>query len=611
MSTPILSTLHRAKSLHEQGDVEGALKCCFEVLEHAPANPQANLMAGVLLESVGHSAEALPHLRWAVAHEPDDAELRDLLACCLVNQGCAEEAITHLRQVVAAQPQNASARFNLGRALLDCRNHAEAERVYLDYVRDSPGDAEAFSHLGLARLGQRDAAGAEPCFRAAIRILPQDPLFHLNLARALADQDRDDSARETFTIAVRLDPGSAEIRCVTGWFELSRGNMTAADTHFGSAHHLAPLSAEAAAGLATVKVRRGALDEAHALLKPQMDTAQIDPMVAVAYAELCRARSEGRRALVPVRRALRGTITREEEAALRFAEGDILDCMNEPDAAFDAYRKGNDAQAFSYSPMAHRTLVDQLIETFDRDFFERCHQPATDTTGSVLVVGMPQAGTRLMARLLDAHPGIHDAGALDDIPTMARGIARFVRGDETYPSNMAAMTPELVDRLSEARVESLRRASDAKLVLDSTWFNFLHLGLIAAVSPGARVIHCVRDPVETCLSCYFKHFTVSRYAFSNNLNALAGFYREYHRLMRHWREVLPIDILDVDFEDLVADSGEVHARMMEFMGLEWIPDVHGPAPSVTTLPGMAQAVTEPSTRYGHRLGPLRGLAVLG
>ena len=98
--------------------------------------------------------------------------------------------------------------------------------------------------------------------------------------------------------------------------------------------------------------------------------------------------------------------------------------------------------------------------------------------------------------------------------------------------------------------------------------NFKHLGLIAQLFPGARIIHCVRDPLDTCLSCYFQHFSPS-ISYADDFGHLGAYYRQYQRLMQHWKEVLDIPMLQVDYETLIADQEGASRAIIEFCGLPW------------------------------------------
>ena len=100
-------------------------------------------------------------------------------------------------------------------------------------------------------------------------------------------------------------------------------------------------------------------------------------------------------------------------------------------------------------------------------------------------------------------------------------------------------------------------------------FNFMHLGLIAALFPRARIIHCRRDPLDTCLSCFFTSFSESL-SFASDLRALGTYYLSYRRLMDRWRAILPPEmLLEVDYERLVSHSEEVVREMLEHCGLPW------------------------------------------
>ena len=99
--------------------------------------------------------------------------------------------------------------------------------------------------------------------------------------------------------------------------------------------------------------------------------------------------------------------------------------------------------------------------------------------------------------------------------------------------------------------------------------NYLNVGLIAILFPGVRVIHCRRNPVDTCLSAFTQKFPPGIYGFTSDLKSLGQAYREYERLMDYWRELAPVPMLDVQYEELVADQEGVSRRIIEFCGLPW------------------------------------------
>ena len=616
---PILIALKAAQSAFKAGDHRKALEACLEVLDHVPNHPMAHLLAGLLQQEAENYAEAVRHLRFAVAHDPKDASSRDALGVCLLSLGRHEEALPHLRQVLKLQPENASTRYNLGRCLLDLRRYDDAAAVYEEHVANHPGDAEAFNHLGLARLAKGNAEAAEQCFQTAINLNPHDPLFHANHAQALAHRGQGVQAHQAYSKAIEIDPASASLRSQHGWFLIWFGDITRAEDRFREALQRDPEHERANAGLAATLERRREIDVGLQVLRPFISSVSPEPKVALSFAKLSQRSGTPESALPVIRRAMRPGVPRLQEASLRFAEGEILDAMGQVDEAFDAFKRANTAQGEGFNAAAHEAFVDSIIEVFSPDFFASVTAPKLDTRGSIIVCGMPRSGTSLVEQILATHPEIFGGGELMDLPTMAVGLQAFLDSPHRYPAVMSHVDATTIEHMAQARMESLRAISDRSLVVDKLPQNFLHLGLVAVATPGAKIIHCVRDPVDTCLSCYFQHFNGPGYAFTNSLEALSSYYHQYHRLMAHWAEVLPLKIHTVQYEEMVANTEEVSRAALDFVGVEWDERVlsfheNERLCATASYAQVQQPVYSSSVgraeRYRHHLEGLRSVAML-
>jgi hypothetical protein len=195
---------------------------------------------------------------------------------------------------------------------------------------------------------------------------------------------------------------------------------------------------------------------------------------------------------------------------------------------------------------------------------------------AALVVGMPRSGTSLAEQILASHPQARGAG---ELPFWRDWWA-------ARPPAAAAPEPAELAAARERYLEVLgAQAGAARVVIDKMPYNFLYLGLIAAALPGIRIIHLQRDPRDTGLSIYFQDFSAGQ-AYATDLDAIAHYYRQYLRIMNHWRQVLPPGaLLEVPYEALVADPLSWGRRMVEFLGQEWDPrclDFQGTARAVTT-----------------------------
>jgi hypothetical protein len=190
----------------------------------------------------------------------------------------------------------------------------------------------------------------------------------------------------------------------------------------------------------------------------------------------------------------------------------------------------------------------------------------------VFVVGMPRSGTTLVEQILASHPAAHGAGELNDFNVLVDRMAGSRGKAFRYPEDSPALTTDQLRALGHAYVEGLRRrAPGAERVTDKMPGNFLFLGLIHLALPRARIIHVLRDPPDTCLSCYSKLFTAEQ-NFTYDLGELGRYYRKYTELMAHWRDVMPEGrMLEIRYEDVIADLEGSARQLIEHCGLDWDP----------------------------------------
>jgi tetratricopeptide (TPR) repeat protein len=275
--------------------------------------------------------------------------------------------------------------------------------------------------------------------------------------------------------------------------------------------------------------------------------------------------------------AIAATRTLSETARYRlnFSLAKAYDDLGRFDEAFACMREANaiKRKRIAYDEGQTCGLFDRIRSAFDRPMIAAKSGRGCQSPLPVFVMGMPRSGTTLIEQILASHPAVHGAGELSDFDQLAHEIRRDDGGTFRHPEDTGLMATHQLQALGDAYVARLRRrAPAAKRVTDKMPANFLYAGLIHLALPEARIIHVVRDPRDTCLSCYSKLFTAEQ-NFAYDLGELGRYYGKYAELMAHWRDVLPEGrILEVRYEDVIADLEVSARRIIEHCGLDWHPD---------------------------------------
>lgn len=263
--------------------------------------------------------------------------------------------------------------------------------------------------------------------------------------------------------------------------------------------------------------------------------------------------------------------SRTSRCFLHFAAGKMRDDMGEASRAFGHYRDANRLMAASYDRDREERFMAEQKAVFDGALFERYRGHGIADARPIFIVGMARSGTTLVEQILSSHPEVAGLGELGDLTQIANALGAKSGQGASYPRSLRAMDVAVQRELAGMYVRrTAGLAAGADVTVDKNPANFRHLGLIAIMFPNARVIHCERSALDTCLSCYFKKFGAGM-DHTFDLDNLGHYYRLYHDLMAHWRAVLPIPVYDLRYEDMVEDDEAVTRDMLGFCGLGWDP----------------------------------------
>lgn len=591
------------------GELDRAAECCRTALRLRPDYPEASNNLGLVLLAQGEAAAAVGQFRTAVRLAPDRALNHNNLGNALrvagdadaaaaafrtaveLDPACAEAhsnlgqlllerndrrgALAHCQEAARLRPELAEVRNNLGNTLRALGRLAEAKDQYGEAVRLNPDLAVSYNNMGQALQEEGDLPVALLWYGQALNREPTAARTHANVASAFEEQGDFDRAVKHYQVALRLDPHFAEAHNGLGFVFHQQGRFTEALEAYREVIRLRPAFAPGHCNLGNLLEELGELKAAEAGYRAAL---RLDPDLPVAHAQLATL-LRGKLPeddLAALRRAFdRPRLSRRQRLALHFGLAHALDGRGEYDTAAGHMRDGNalcrelwQKQGQGYDPQAHSAFVDRLIATFTPEFFARVQGWGLDTERPVFVVGLPRSGTTLTEQILASHPQVFGAGELPAVKADFDAIPGLLMTNLPPVEALPGLHREAVRELAAwhlARLEELNPTADR--VVDKLPDNYLHLGLVVTLFPKARIIHCRRDLRDVAVSCWMTNFRHIRWA--ADPDHIAARFADYRRITDHWRRVLPVPVLEVDYEETVADLEGVVRRLVGWCGLPW------------------------------------------
>jgi tetratricopeptide (TPR) repeat protein len=530
---------NRGNALHEMKRFEEAVASYDRALTLRPDYAEAHSNRGNALHALKRFDEALVSYDRALAVRPDDAEALSNRGATLHELGRFEEAIASCDRALALRPDNADALLNRGVALNELNRFQEALASYDRALAVRPDDAEALSNRGatLHELGRFEEAIAS-CDRA-LALRPDCAEAHSNRGNALMDQGRLIEAEAACRRAIEIKPSFANAYNNLGATLKYLGRLTDARRAVEQALQSAPRNVSYLLNLSDVRPF-GAGDT---YLSTMEDLAK-------------------NIASLPVK----------QQIELHFALAKAYEDAGRRDESFQQLLAGNTLKRrqIAYDETATLALFERIRAVFTPELMRTFQGVGEPSSIPLFIVGMPRSGTTLIEQILASHPQVFGAGEMSYLEKAAAGVCSTGGQLHPFPEAMLHISGEHLQRLGARYVSEINRlCPNATHVTDKMPSNFLFTGLIHLALPNARIIHAARDPLDTCMSCFSKLFASGQYH-TYDLEELGRYYRHYQALMEHWHRVLPSGrILDVRYEDVVADLEGQARRIIFHCGLEW------------------------------------------
>lgn len=591
-------------ALQEQGKIEQATIAYKKSVSLQPDFTLAHFNLGCTMEVLNKYAEAIECFRHAIEYQPEFAAAHLALGRCLQEQGNSSAAIEHCRKALEFQSDYTDASLILGLALNSNGQHAEAVATLHNMLQINPAIPEAQCALGIVLYSQGQADRAIACYRKALQLKSNYPEAHFHLGAALEAKGRLKPAQDSYQEALGCRPGYADagvmlaniyvlrqrrddaiaeyervIKCTPDYHKayiglaqtlLQQGRREECMAYVTTALKLFPDEQEVRASTAGIYERGGKFENAYELLRPLLEDKASSINAAMTMTRICKQFSRCDDTIDWLEWLLENSNpSQDERRMLHFSLGSLLGSAKQFDLAFSHYQQGNQLKLWEYDTTKHARQVDELIKTFNHENIHAINTSSYREDRMIFIFGMPRSGTSLVEQILASHPEVYAGG---EMILLNQAIKWFHEDEERafeYPAGMLDITTQALDEIADFYLDRLPKAShDSNKVTDKLPGNFIHLGLIASVFPNAHLIHCTRDPLDSCLSCYFQDFS-GFLPFTYDLAHLGAYYNAYQRMMDHWRQVIETPILEVNYESMVADPETMIHSIIKFCGLPW------------------------------------------
>jgi len=606
----IAAAIEQGLAHHRAGRLDHAREFYRTVLKRYPGQAAAHHLLGLVELQRGNPAVAVQCFEQAIAANSGVAEYHHDcgIACAALSR--FEAALDCYHRALAIKPDFANALFNQGNALHKLGRLAAAESAYRAALRIQPRFAQACNNLGIILQQRDDQRGAIVAFEQALANQPGFADARNNLGNALHALERPDEALEAYAQAIQANPKFIAAHLNTGNLHKQQGRLQAAMEAYQHVLTLHANHAEALYNLGNTLIETGQIEAGH---RSYRQALQARPGFPAAYRSLAMSGAHlDDTDLDAMQSQLAATDCADDDAMqLSFALGAVLDRQGNYDQAFHHFQQANRLRRaqFDYDPNQEQERVSELIAAFG----DILPQAASDSELPVFIVGMPRSGTTLVEQILASHPMVFGAGELDFMQRTERAITATCEPGTSPAQKIASLTEAELKDISDRYLDTLpMQSANAARISDKMPRNFLSIGLINRLFSRAHIIHCQRDPMDTCLSIYFQFFS-ARMPYAYDLQEVADYYLQYHRIMQHWQRVSALKILPLQYEDLVTNQEQVSRRLVRFLGLPWDDNClhfhrHARAVSTASLQQVRQKIYTTSVQrwrhYEPHLGPL-------
>lgn len=566
-----LKVKHRIIKCLDENRLKEAKRTCDKLCRAFPRDPECWSLVGAVEERLDRPKRAVSAYKTAISLRPNYYEALFNTGCILLNSDERSEALAFFERALVVRPDSPEALNNLGVLLKNRGDIEEATQYFQRAAMLQPGNALAWFNLGNTLSLMGNAEEAVTSYRKAVAINPGYTEAYYGMGNALRQLFLRAEAVECFQCVLGNEPGHRSARLALAEVLILLGRHDEAIAHLDAMLDSDPSDVEVLAAKAETLEKMGDLQLAYELIQPYLSVRPVNVKLALTFANLCRHFNVCDAAAACLDQLLASSETSMADAAsLHQAKGKILDREKAYKKAFYHFSEANRLKKSLGEGSRHNEDIDASHAFFSPGVLASLPHSTVTSELPVFIVGMPRSGTSLVEQIIASHPEAHGAGELPHINRFVSSLPGLIGVDARYPECLNEITPALLDSLAGKYLGYLKSLNpEAQKITDKLPHNFMVLGMIELLFPRARIIHCVREPMDNCLSLYTTRGFNVHHSYAFDLDQLGRHFQKYRKLMSVWQRELQLPMLELKYESLVSDFEAEVRRLIDFCGLDW------------------------------------------
>lgn len=555
-----------------KGQADKAVMAGRKAIELEPTYLQGLNNLGIALFESQDFAGAEENYRRAIKCDPKFPEAHNNLANALRALRRQEEALVEYSRAIELRAAYPEALSNLGCTLRELGRLEESEKALRMAIGARPTYVDAFNNLAMTLWERKQPEEALGVLARSMAIQPDRPEAMIVMASYLLDLGRTKGALYACQRALRNKPDHHGALNLMGRICRDLEDLTGSIEYCRKALDIRSDAPDVLNNLGISLLEIGDLDGATQALSR---AAELDPHSIATYINLASAKKfkSGDPEIAVLETALqREHLNEDQRLSLHYSLGKAYDDVKEYHKAFEQFMAGATVKRkqLTYDEMPTLRLFDRIKHVFTPKLLEEQAGFGDPNLRPIFIVGMPRSGSTLIEQILASHPEIYGAGEVKYLHQGVLEVDKMFGSAVRYPELMHLLEHSQLQAIATHYRDNLPELPEGKTrITDKMLTNYYYVGLIYLLFPNARIIHCKRNAVDTCISCYSKMFREDM-PYTYDLKEIAHYYQKYSELMDYWKSVLPKSyILEVRYEEVVGNLEQEARKIVAHCDLEW------------------------------------------